>query len=166
VIRQRELSGSAFPALEWSLGCSAHPALILVTGFATPAEVRHAGHGGPTTCLARHRARCKGSDAGKLIASRFRAHVIKVHFVLKQRKLITEGASASGLPRIAQHFALNSLWRTQRAGNRNQEPFLVGGEEVQPGASVDDRPGVYLAFLGSVGSQPSSPLRRDPRPMR
>jgi transposase len=60
VNRLRDLLGSIFPALESSFGYSTRSALILVTGFAAPAEVRQAGQDGLTACLREHRAWRKG----------------------------------------------------------------------------------------------------------
>ncbi len=63
VNRLRALLGSIFPALEAAFDYSTRSALILVTGFATPAEVRQAGHGGLAAYLAEHGAWRKGIDA-------------------------------------------------------------------------------------------------------
>jgi transposase len=63
VNRLRALLGSVFPALEAAFDYSTRSALILVTGFATPAEVRQAGHDGLTTYLREHGAWRKGISA-------------------------------------------------------------------------------------------------------
>lgn len=63
VNRLRELLGSIFPALEAAFDYTTRSALILVTGFATPAQVRQAGHGGLTAYLAEHGAWRKGISA-------------------------------------------------------------------------------------------------------
>ena len=63
VNRLRELLGSIFPALEAAFDYSTRSALILVTGFATPAEVRAAGHDGLTAYLHEHGAWRKGISA-------------------------------------------------------------------------------------------------------
>ena len=60
VNRLRDLLGSIFPALESSFDYSTRSALILVTGFATPAEVRQAGHDGLAAYLHEHGAWRKG----------------------------------------------------------------------------------------------------------
>jgi transposase len=60
VNRLRALLGSIFPALEAAFDYSTRSALILVTGFATPAEVRQAGHDGLTAYLREHGAWRKG----------------------------------------------------------------------------------------------------------
>ena len=53
VNRLRDLLGSIFPALESSFDYSTRSALILVTGFCTPAEVRQAGQDGLAAAVAR-----------------------------------------------------------------------------------------------------------------
>jgi transposase len=63
VNRLRELLGSIFPALEAAFDYSTRSALILVTGFCTPAEVRQAGHDGLAGYLREHRAWRKGISA-------------------------------------------------------------------------------------------------------
>ena len=63
VNRLRALLGSIFPALEAAFDYSTRSALILVTGFCTPAEVRQAGHDGLTAWLTEHEAWRKGIDA-------------------------------------------------------------------------------------------------------
>jgi len=60
VNRLRELPGSIFPALERSFDYSTRSALILLTGFCTPAEVRQAGHAGLAAYLSEHEAWRKG----------------------------------------------------------------------------------------------------------
>jgi len=60
VNRLRELPGSIFPALERSFDYSTRSALILLTGFGTPAEVRQAGHAGLAAYLSEHEAWRKG----------------------------------------------------------------------------------------------------------
>jgi transposase len=60
VNRLRELLGSIFPALERSFDYSTRSALILVTGFCTPAEVRQAGQDVLTAYLREHGAWRKG----------------------------------------------------------------------------------------------------------
>lgn len=63
VNRLRSLLGSIFPALEAAFDYSTRSALILVTGFDTPAEVRQAGPGGLTAYLREHGAWRKGISA-------------------------------------------------------------------------------------------------------
>ena len=63
VNRLRELLGSIFPALERSFDYTTRSALILVTGFCTPAEVRQAGQAGLTGYLREHAAWPKGISA-------------------------------------------------------------------------------------------------------
>jgi transposase len=63
VNRLRALLGSVFPALEAAFDYTTRSALILVTGFATPAEVRQAGHEGLTAYLGGHGAWRKGISA-------------------------------------------------------------------------------------------------------
>lgn len=63
VNRLRALLGSIFPALEAAFDYSTRSALILVTGFATPAEVRQAGHDGLIAYLREHGAWRKGIAA-------------------------------------------------------------------------------------------------------
>jgi transposase len=63
VNRLRALLGSIFPALERAFDYSTRSALILVTGFCTPAEVRAAGHDGVAAYLAGHGAWRKGIGA-------------------------------------------------------------------------------------------------------
>jgi transposase len=60
VNRLRELLGSIFPALEAAFDYSTRSALILVTGFCTPAEVRQAGQDGLAAYLREHGAWRKG----------------------------------------------------------------------------------------------------------
>jgi transposase len=60
VNRLRELLSSIFPALERSFDYSTRSALILVTGFCTPDEVRQAGQDGLTGYLSEHGAWRKG----------------------------------------------------------------------------------------------------------
>ncbi len=61
--RLRDLLTSIFPALEASSGYSTRSALILVTGYCTPAEVRAAGADGVAAHLREHGAWAKGIDA-------------------------------------------------------------------------------------------------------
>jgi transposase len=56
VNRLRELLGSIFPALEAAFDYSTRSALILLTGFCTPAEIRQAGHDGLALYLREHDA--------------------------------------------------------------------------------------------------------------
>lgn len=63
VNRLRELLGSIFPAMEAAFDYSTRSALVLVTGFCTPAEVRQAGHDGLATYLREHGAWRKGISA-------------------------------------------------------------------------------------------------------
>jgi transposase len=63
VNRLRSLLGSIFPALEAAFDYSTRSALILVTGFCTPAEVRQAGQDGLTGYLTEHGAWRKGIPA-------------------------------------------------------------------------------------------------------
>ncbi len=63
VNRLRELLGSVFPALEAAFDYTTRSALILVSGFCTPAEIRQAGHDGLAPCLTGHGAWRKGIDA-------------------------------------------------------------------------------------------------------
>jgi transposase len=61
--RLRELLGSIFPGLEAAFDYSTRSALILVTGFCTPAEIRNVGHDGLTGFLTENGAWRKGIDA-------------------------------------------------------------------------------------------------------
>lgn len=63
VNRLRALLGSIFPALEAAFGYSTRSALILVTGYCTPAGVSAAGHDGLATYLHEHGAWRKGINA-------------------------------------------------------------------------------------------------------
>lgn len=63
VNRLRELLGSIFPALEAAYDYSTRSALILVTGYCTPAEVRQAGQAGLVAWLREHGAWRKGITA-------------------------------------------------------------------------------------------------------
>ncbi len=63
VNRLRELLGSIFPALESAFDYSTRSALILVTGFCTPGEVRQAGYEGLAAYLNEHGAWRKGISA-------------------------------------------------------------------------------------------------------
>jgi transposase len=63
VNRLRELLSCIFPALEASFDYSARSALILLTGYCTPAEVRAAGAEGLAAHLREHGAWAKGIDA-------------------------------------------------------------------------------------------------------
>jgi transposase len=63
VNRLRELLGSIFPALESSFDYSTRSALILVTGFCTPDEVRQAGPGELAAYLREHGAWRKSISA-------------------------------------------------------------------------------------------------------
>jgi transposase len=63
VNRLRELLSCIFPALEASFDYSTRSALILLTGFCTPAEVRAAGAEGLAAHLREHGAWAKGIDA-------------------------------------------------------------------------------------------------------
>jgi transposase len=63
VNRLRALLGSIFPALEAAFDYSTRSALILVTGFVTPAEVRQAGRDGLTAYLREKGAWPKGIGA-------------------------------------------------------------------------------------------------------
>lgn len=61
--RLRDLLTSIFPALEASFDYSTRSALILLTGFCTPAGVRAAGTGGMASYLRENGAWAKGVDA-------------------------------------------------------------------------------------------------------
>jgi transposase len=63
VNRLRELLGSIFPALEAAFDYPTRSALILVTGFCPPAEVRQAGADGLAAYLREHGAWRKGISA-------------------------------------------------------------------------------------------------------
>ena len=63
VNRLRELLSCIFPALEASFDYSTRSALILLTGFCTPAEVREAGPDALAAYLREHGAWAKGIDA-------------------------------------------------------------------------------------------------------
>jgi transposase len=63
VNRLRALPGSIFPALERSFDYSTRSALILVTGYCTPAGIRQAGAGGLAAYLREQGAWRKGIDA-------------------------------------------------------------------------------------------------------
>jgi transposase len=63
VNRLRELLSCIFPALEASFDYSTRSALILLTGYCTPAEVRAAGAEGLAAHLRDHGAWAKGIDA-------------------------------------------------------------------------------------------------------
>jgi len=63
VNRLRELLGSIFPGLEEAFDYSTRSALILLTGFQTPAGVRAAGVDGVTAYLREHRAWTPGISA-------------------------------------------------------------------------------------------------------
>jgi transposase len=63
VNRIRELLGSIFPGLEQAFDYSTRSALILLTGFQTPAGVRVAGEAGITAYLREHRAWTPGIPA-------------------------------------------------------------------------------------------------------
>jgi hypothetical protein len=63
VSRLRELLSCIFPALEASFDYSTRSALILLTGFCTPAEVREAGPGALAAYLREQGAWTKGIDA-------------------------------------------------------------------------------------------------------
>jgi transposase len=60
VNRLRELLGSIFPGLEEAFDYSTRSALILLTGFQTPAGVRAAGQAGVAAFLREHRAWAPG----------------------------------------------------------------------------------------------------------
>ena len=60
--RLRELLGSVFPGLETAFDYSTRSALVLITGFCTPAEIRGAGHHGLTQYLAENGAWRKSID--------------------------------------------------------------------------------------------------------
>ncbi|CAM4528971.1 IS110 family transposase [Nocardia ninae] len=59
----REMLASIFPALERAFDYSTRSALILLTGFQTPAGLRAAGHDGVRTYLLEHGAWAKGVAA-------------------------------------------------------------------------------------------------------
>lgn len=59
----REMLASIFPALERAFDYSARSALVLLTGFQTPAGLRGAGHHGVRTYLLEHGAWAKGVAA-------------------------------------------------------------------------------------------------------
>jgi transposase len=61
--RLRDLLTSIFPALEASFDYSARSALILLTGYCTPAGIRQAGPEAVAACLREHGAWAKGIDA-------------------------------------------------------------------------------------------------------
>jgi len=61
--RLRDLLTSIFPALEASFDYSTRSALILLTGYCTPAGIRQAGPGGVAAYLREHGAWAKGIDA-------------------------------------------------------------------------------------------------------
>jgi transposase len=63
VNRLRELLASIFPALERAFDYSTQSALILLTRFQTPAQIRKAGPGGVAAHLREHGAWPKGVDA-------------------------------------------------------------------------------------------------------
>jgi transposase len=63
VNRLRDLLGSIFPALEAAFDYSTRSALILLTGFCTPAEIRAAGQDGLAAYLREHGAWPKGITA-------------------------------------------------------------------------------------------------------
>ena len=63
VNRLRELLGSIFPALERAFDYSTRSALILLTGFQTPAALRDAGDAGVAGYLRAQRAWAKGIPA-------------------------------------------------------------------------------------------------------
>ncbi|WP_159311405.1 IS110 family transposase, partial [Klebsiella pneumoniae] len=56
----REMLASIFPALERAFDYSTRSALILLTGFQTPAGLRRAGDAGVRTYLREHGASAKG----------------------------------------------------------------------------------------------------------
>lgn len=61
--RLRDLLASIFPALERAFDYSTRSALILLTGFQSPAGIRQAGAGGIAAWLCEHGAWAKGIDA-------------------------------------------------------------------------------------------------------
>lgn len=61
--RVRELLGSIFPGLEQAFDYSTRSALILLTGFQTPAGLRTAGESGVARYLSEHRAWASGIPA-------------------------------------------------------------------------------------------------------
>lgn len=61
--RLRELLASIFPALERAFDYSTRSALILLTGFQTPAQIREAGAAGVSAHLREHGAWAKGVNA-------------------------------------------------------------------------------------------------------
>jgi transposase len=68
--RLRDLLTCIFPALEASFDYSTRSALILLTGYCTPAEVRAAGPGAIASYLREHGAWAKGIDAMAATAAR------------------------------------------------------------------------------------------------
>jgi transposase len=69
VSRLRDLLTCIFPALEASFDYPARSALILLTGYCTPAGVRAAGPDGVASCLREHGARGAGAMAGKAVSA-------------------------------------------------------------------------------------------------
>jgi transposase len=68
--RLRDLLTSIFPALEASFDYSTRSALILLTGYCTPAAIRQAGPGAVAAYLREHGAWAKGIDAMAAAAAR------------------------------------------------------------------------------------------------
>ena len=68
--RLRDLLTSIFPALEASFDYSTRSALILLTGYCTPAGIRQAGPGAVAAYLREHGAWAKGIDAMAATAAR------------------------------------------------------------------------------------------------
>ena len=68
--RLRDLLTSIFPALEASFDYSTRSALILLTGYCTPAAIRQAGPGAVAAYLREHGAWAKGIDVMAATAAR------------------------------------------------------------------------------------------------
>src|SRR5579862_2764861 len=86
----------------------------------------------------------------------FRSHVIGQYLdPVVSRQLAPHccgSAEALILPGLAEHLGLNSLRRTESPQNLDQETFLIDGQEIQAGTSIDDRPDAHVAFPGAAVS--------------
>ncbi len=110
---------------------------------------------GTTDCLAIRRGdrRASGRQGPEAPQGRPRREEGRVRLRHRRRD---RDPHRPGSPRTGPSSPASSLGSTERSKDRDQETFLVGGQEVQAGTGIDNRPDAHLSFLAAVVSSLSS----------